>query len=144
MQKQINAAASSYLACTASRIEFHYLEGGWVGVATNLAHLQPRVTMHSHFRLLYEYTSPSRAGTWSAVLRQELITVAIASSTDRKYIFLSMLVLVKRCGHVGTSLFLWFILCSMLKFLTYYAQYYAHVKDLCLKFDCFIRVYLTL
>ena len=29
----------------------------------------------------------------------------------------------------------------LLKFLTYYAQYYAHVKDLCLNFDCFIRVY---
>ena len=28
-----------------------------------------------------------------------------------------------------------------LKFLTYYAQYYARVKDLCLNFDCFIRVY---
>ena len=25
--------------------------------------------------------------------------------------------------------------------LTYYAQYYAHVKELCLKSDCFIRVY---
>ena len=35
------------------------------------------------------------------------------------------------------------ILCyaAVLKFLTYYAQYYAHVKDLCLKFDCSIRVY---
>ena len=29
----------------------------------------------------------------------------------------------------------------MLKFLTYYAHYYAHAKDLYLKFDCFIRVY---
>ena len=30
----------------------------------------------------------------------------------------------------------------VLKFLTYYAQYYVHVKDLCFKFDCFITVYL--
>ena len=29
----------------------------------------------------------------------------------------------------------------MLKFLTYYAQYYAHVKDLCLNFDCLIHLY---
>ena len=29
----------------------------------------------------------------------------------------------------------------MLKFLTYYAQYYAHAKELCLKSDCSIRVY---
>ena len=29
----------------------------------------------------------------------------------------------------------------VLKFLIYYAQYYAHVKDLCLKFDCLIKVY---
>ena len=30
----------------------------------------------------------------------------------------------------------------MLKFFTYYAQYYAHVKELCLQSDCSIRVYL--
>ena len=31
---------------------------------------------------------------------------------------------------------------AVLKFLTYYAQYYAHVKELhVLKFDCSIRVY---
>ena len=30
---------------------------------------------------------------------------------------------------------------AVLKFLTYYAQYYAHVKELCLKSDCSIRVY---
>ena len=29
----------------------------------------------------------------------------------------------------------------MLKLLTYYAQYYAHVKDLCVKSDCSIRIY---
>ena len=36
-----------------------------------------------------------------------------------------------------------YLLCyaAVLKFLTYYAQYYAHVKDLCLKSDCSIRVY---
>ena len=34
---------------------------------------------------------------------------------------------------------LWYA--AVLKFLTYYAQYYAHVKELCLKSDCFIRVY---
>ena len=28
------------------------------------------------------------------------------------------------------------------KYLTYYAQYYAHVKELCLKFDCSIREYI--
>ena len=31
---------------------------------------------------------------------------------------------------------------AVLKILTHYAQYYAHVKNLCLKLDCFIRVYL--
>ena len=38
---------------------------------------------------------------------------------------------------------IFYLLCyaPVLKFLTYYAQYYAHVKDLCLKIDCFIRVY---
>ena len=30
---------------------------------------------------------------------------------------------------------------AVLKFLTYYAQYYAHVTELCLKSDCSIRVY---
>ena len=30
---------------------------------------------------------------------------------------------------------------TVLKLLTYYAQYYAHVKVLCLKSDCSIRVY---
>ena len=30
---------------------------------------------------------------------------------------------------------------AVLKILTYYAQYYAHVKELCLKSDCSIRVY---
>ena len=29
----------------------------------------------------------------------------------------------------------------MLKVLTYYAQYYAHVKEISLKSDCSIRVY---
>ena len=35
------------------------------------------------------------------------------------------------------------ILCyaAVLKFLTYYAQCYAYVKELSLKFDCSIRVY---
>ena len=38
---------------------------------------------------------------------------------------------------------IFYILCyaAVLKILTYYAQYYAHVKDLCLKSDCSIRVY---
>ena len=38
---------------------------------------------------------------------------------------------------------IFYLLCyaAVLKFLTYYAQYYAHVKELCLKFDCSIRVY---
>ena len=38
---------------------------------------------------------------------------------------------------------IFYLLCyaPVLKILTYYAQYYAHVKDLCLNFDCFIRVY---
>ena len=30
---------------------------------------------------------------------------------------------------------------AVLKILTYHAQYYAYVKDLCLKSDCSIRVY---
>ena len=36
-----------------------------------------------------------------------------------------------------------YLLCyaAVLKFLTYYAQYYAYVKELCLKFDCSITVY---
>ena len=40
-------------------------------------------------------------------------------------------------------MFIFYLLCyaAVLKLLTYYAQYYAHVKELCLKFDCFIRVY---
>ena len=33
---------------------------------------------------------------------------------------------------------------AVLKILTYYAQYYAHVKKLCLKFDCFIIKYIHL
>ena len=39
---------------------------------------------------------------------------------------------------------IFYLLCyaAVLKFLTYYAQYYAHVKELCLKSDCSIRVYL--
>ena len=48
---------------------------------------------------------------------------------------------------VGTSLLclFFYLLCyaAVLKILTYYAQYYyAHVKELCLKSDCSIRVYL--
>ena len=34
-----------------------------------------------------------------------------------------------------------FAYAAVLKFLTYYAQYYAHVKELRLKSDCSIRVY---
>ena len=30
---------------------------------------------------------------------------------------------------------------AVLNILTYYAQYYAHVNELCLKSDCSIRVY---
>ena len=45
-------------------------------------------------------------------------------------------------SQLGTSLLCLFLpimlgYAPVLKFLTYYAQYYAHVKDLCLKFDCF-------
>ena len=38
---------------------------------------------------------------------------------------------------------IFYLLCyaAVLKNLPYYAQYYAHVKDLCLKSDCSIRVY---
>ena len=38
---------------------------------------------------------------------------------------------------------IFYLLCyaAVLNFLTYYAQYYAHVKELCLKSDCSIRVY---
>ena len=38
---------------------------------------------------------------------------------------------------------IFYLLCyaAVLKFLTYYAQYYAHVKELCLKSDCSVRVY---
>ena len=38
---------------------------------------------------------------------------------------------------------IFYLLCyaAVLKILTYYAQYYAHVKKLYLKFDCSIRVY---
>ena len=36
---------------------------------------------------------------------------------------------------------IFYLLCytAVLKILTYYAQYYTHVKDLCLKFYCSIR-----
>ena len=39
---------------------------------------------------------------------------------------------------------IFYLLCyaAVLKILTYYAQYYAHVKELCLKSVCSIRVYL--
>ena len=38
---------------------------------------------------------------------------------------------------------IFYLLCyaAVLKFLTYNAQYYAYVKELCLKIDCSIRVY---
>ena len=38
---------------------------------------------------------------------------------------------------------IFYLLCyaAVLKFLTYYAQYYAYVKELRLKSDCSIRVY---
>ena len=38
---------------------------------------------------------------------------------------------------------IFYLLCyaAVLKIFTYYAQYYAHVKKLYLKFDCSIRVY---
>ena len=41
---------------------------------------------------------------------------------------------------------LFYLLCyaPVLKFLTYYAQCYAHVKDLCINFGCFIRICTTL
>ena len=54
-----------------------------------------------------------------------------------KILFLALL--------IGTGLLclFFYLLCyaAVLKILTYYAQYYAHVKELCLKFDCSIRVY---
>ena len=39
---------------------------------------------------------------------------------------------------------IFYLLCyaAVLNFFTYYAQYYAHVQELCLKSDCSIRVYL--
>ena len=39
---------------------------------------------------------------------------------------------------------IFYLLCyaAVLKFLTYYAQYYTNIKELCLKSDCFIRIYL--
>ena len=42
-----------------------------------------------------------------------------------------------------TRKLIFYLLCyvPVLKFLTYYAQYYIHVKDLCFKFGFFIRVY---
>ena len=45
--------------------------------------------------------------------------------------------------QLGTGL-LFYLLCyaAVLKILTCYAQYYVHVKELCLKSDCSIRVYL--
>ena len=47
--------------------------------------------------------------------------------------------------RLGTGLLCLFfhLLCyaAVLKNLTYYAQYYAHVKELCLKSDCSIGVY---
>ena len=47
--------------------------------------------------------------------------------------------------RIGTSLLFSFFyqLCyaAVLKILTYYVRYYADVKKLCLKFDCFIKVY---
>ena len=38
---------------------------------------------------------------------------------------------------------IYYLLCyaAVLKFLSFYAQYYAYVKELCLKFNCSIRVY---
>ena len=41
---------------------------------------------------------------------------------------------------------IFYLLCyaAVLKFLTYYAQYYANIKELCLKSDCFIRIYLLI
>ena len=38
---------------------------------------------------------------------------------------------------------IFYLLCydAVPKFLTYYAQYYAHVKELCSKSNCSIRVY---
>ena len=38
---------------------------------------------------------------------------------------------------------IFYLLCyaAVLKFFIYYTQYYAHVKELCLKSDCSIRVY---
>ena len=38
---------------------------------------------------------------------------------------------------------IFYLLCyaAVLNFFTYYVQYYAHVKELCLKSDCSIRVY---
>ena len=51
-----------------------------------------------------------------------------------------------RCKLVGRDqpiMLIFYQLCyaAVLEILTYYAQYYAHVKKLCLKFDCFIKVY---
>ena len=39
-------------------------------------------------------------------------------------------------------IFLLIMLCCSAQFFTYYAQYYAHVKELCLKSDCSTRIYL--
>ena len=53
--------------------------------------------------------------------------------------------LVLNASLLGTGLLclFFYLLCyaAVLKFFTYYAQYYAHVKELCLKSDCSIREY---
>ena len=54
-----------------------------------------------------------------------------------------LLVSYNICRDWRPIMLIFYQLCyaAMLKFLTYYAQYHAHVKELCLKSDCSIRVY---
>ena len=56
----------------------------------------------------------------------------------------SLKIRLHACTKDQPIMLIFYLLCYalVLKFLTYYALYYAHVKDLCLKFDSVLfRVY---
>ena len=79
-----------------------------------------------------------------------LLSFAWARSKQKLYCILYTRANVGKYRMVGSSevrdqpiMLIFYLLCyaAVLNILTYYAQYYAHVKDLCLKSDCSIRVY---
>ena len=81
---------------------------------------------------------------WSQ-LHIVIIVLARLPRGSYLYVLFSVMGRSRTYWEIGTGLLclFFYLLCyaAVFNFFTYYAQYYAHVKELCLKSDCSIRIY---